>query len=52
MRNSIAYLMIFRNHVRFFVRNQIAARDVPPQVDHAEGMRSRSLWGCNPSRAR
>ncbi len=26
MRNSIAYLMIFRNHVRFFVRNQIAAR--------------------------
>lgn len=26
MRNSIAYLMIFRNHVRFFVRNQMAAR--------------------------
>jgi hypothetical protein len=26
MRNSIAYMMIFRNHVRFFVRNQIAAR--------------------------
>lgn len=26
MRNSIAYMMIFRNHVRFFVRNQISAR--------------------------
>lgn len=26
MRNSIAYLLIFRNHVRFYVRNQIAAR--------------------------
>jgi hypothetical protein len=26
MRNSIAYLLIFRNHVRFFIRNQVAAR--------------------------
>lgn len=26
MRNSIAYLMIFRNHVRFYVRKQIGDR--------------------------
>ncbi len=40
MRNSIAYMMIFRNHVRFFVRNQMAAR----RFDACDEIEAQPSW--------
>ena len=40
MRNSIAYLKIFRNHVRFFVRKQIG----DPRFDSYDECAAEPSW--------